>query len=1323
MLTKDLVSLNPVPAVITLSALAQLREDLEAEGDSPSPESHAALENLAQGYYLADSHRTAFESILQSLVRPKGPGGAFLIRGIYGSGKTHLLSVIGLLAEYPLAWRYFLNTNPDYRSSARCFAPGRRLLVVPITLDEYRATNTDLEDIIFDQIQGELARSKYDIFTPLSDQAYFLDLVDRFVVPQLGEQLSRFLEQAGEPTEWDALQAKDPKRAAELAHRFLRQEQFPLDLRQSRAQRLGRLREIMEEHGLAGVVLLIDELSLYLGAKSKPGLDRDASFLQFLAQQSQSSPIWMIAALQRGLEDLGDIDTHTLRQIKDRFHAPLTLSLAHLRTVLDKKLIRKADSSQYLRTMDELYQDYAGQGGPLSFSREELAQVYPLNPLTLQLLESLAATLFSQTRSLIQFVQGILATDGSGTDLLERHWDLLITPDLAFDHFQSQLASLPEARKHWEAYQFYQKNWKQIAPGNDQLAQRLLKILVLTSLANLRWSARQLADTLIGCSEREVWRNYAAVRECLEMLRRRGAYLEIIRQPGEFQDLYFLDVSSELSEIIRRRLNEIAASFSPDDGRILDQAFAACSREPFPLASVRSAQTLSVDWLNSQRFISVELRSLGRLQASDLENLAGSLASPQSRQDCHLFIAFGVEEQAQRWKELAPGISARFASGLAAWVPRLPTQAELELLRDHAARHLLLSDTSLQASGEEMRQRLAEDQGSLDLQTSELMRALYLGGRVIDRQGQTILDADQLSALENWPALMGAVASHLLNCLFPKFPPISPRRVVAKGATAQIINEFIKPGSALPAPGSPLERHLVNIMEPLGLSARSQGKFVLRTTLSPLLEQLLGLVPEAQEAAITPEQVRAYGELQQEMAKSEFGLTAQQFELVAACLIKSGHLVGLDAFLQPIPARQLESPLSQYVRFFARTQPIAAEYREEARELARVWLRLDLPQLDLPAQENLWSQVLESKQVLESQLPQLKEKLSQMISQLGQHASQWAKSQQAIDRMGELAAQINPALPSNQGLTTLIDVVRSSVARGGGWAMVGRFRQVQKFLMDDGALVMDTRRYLTDPRLRLPPDSMLAKQRTRLLKAMGRGEDLLDQMDRFQRWAADFSQGYQKAYLAWHRQAYSPARFQPLRDLRESENYRALAIFSQLALDVPHDLATTDAAIGRELSKYCPGSQLPAAMDKAPICPTCSLALRVNPELQDHGELTKLIELGNRELFSALLSPERVALFQRRLAVEGEPEVSGNIAQILRLSSDASPKDILALFSEKAIAWLNQGLRSRAVAERSLEKLAQLLRGKRLTKRQIIDLVSQWLEAEGLSDDDLLSIE
>jgi hypothetical protein len=207
-LVGDLIEVARAPVVVSLSDVEGLRGRLGEGGGADEARS------LLAGYSLAEPEtRAAFEAITRSLARDEARGDAFLISGVYGSGKSHLLAAVTLLVGHPReSWPHFLSSHPGYDRVAARFGGPR--LVVAVPLDEYSQT-VPLEHIVLSRVEIELAR-RHGVRVALTEESHLLDLVERYVVPQVGDSLD---EAAGES--WRALRERDTAEAARVALEFI----------------------------------------------------------------------------------------------------------------------------------------------------------------------------------------------------------------------------------------------------------------------------------------------------------------------------------------------------------------------------------------------------------------------------------------------------------------------------------------------------------------------------------------------------------------------------------------------------------------------------------------------------------------------------------------------------------------------------------------------------------------------------------------------------------------------------------------------------------------------------------------------------------------------------------------------------------------------------------------------------------------------------------------------------------------------------------------------------------------------------------------------
>lgn len=233
----DLIKIRDFPPVVHSGHASELMENPQAN----------ALASWLGGYVIATpEQRRLFDDIFSSLAW-KGHGRALLIHGLYGTGKSHLLLVLHLLAALDASWEPFLDSHPTYRRYALAIQK-RKFLLVHFSLDEF-APAVSLEEA-------------------------------------LRHEIDKVLQQAGinASEEWqNALSRADAWRAL-----------------------LASCRESDHE----GLVLLVDEMSLFLAAKSPERREEDAAFLQFLAEMTTRYPLWLLGTMQRNLSDSGALATH-----------------------------------------------------------------------------------------------------------------------------------------------------------------------------------------------------------------------------------------------------------------------------------------------------------------------------------------------------------------------------------------------------------------------------------------------------------------------------------------------------------------------------------------------------------------------------------------------------------------------------------------------------------------------------------------------------------------------------------------------------------------------------------------------------------------------------------------------------------------------------------------------------------------------------------------------------------------------------------------------------------------------------------------------------
>ncbi len=1307
----DLVSISSAPPVVSLAEVEAVRRAFLAGEDV-----EAQIAALVGDYSLGDTEgRTAFDVILESLASQKGRGDAFHVQGVCGAGKSHLLAVVALLSACPeCAWPAFLSSHPDYAAAAEGLRRGR--LVVSIALDEYPAQTHPLEYIVLSRLEAELA-DRHGVRVALTQESHLLDLVGRYVVPQVGGALDEAA-RAASGAAWQDLRAAAPDTAAEVALEFIEQERFPLDWRRSRADAWAELRRATREHEIEGPIILLDELGTFLAAKDRRGLNADASFLQYVAQCAHTAPCWLLCVTQRGFQEVGDVDRRTLRQLRDRFRSGFTLDLSDLEWVIQHKVARRRDATAFAEAMERLGERYRVTDGEGLLSASELSTCYPVNPLCLTAIRGAAETCLSRTRSAVRLLQEAV---------LRRRWldrpaDRLITPDVAFDLFREEMTLTVSGRRHLHAYDAVMANADRIARGRERELAAVMKTLCLLGLGELRWSERQLRASLAGCEDSELWHEPGQLRELLLALYRRGTYVERVRCEGEEADEFYVDVASDAAERLRQRLREIAGGLAPGDSRVVRSALEACRDAAFPIAGAVEPHTLAVMWLNGRRYVTMVCRDLCDLQPAEVQNLAGSLGSAHTREDAYLVLASPTAEaaaQREHWLSVGSGAEGRFAVGVLAWVPGELGEAELEHLLEHTALASMVSDRTLfRRRDKEFRERLRARWADSEAEARRILQRAYYGGQVIDLEGREAMPRERLWGLfGDWEATLAEIFGGAFRRLFPRFESVAPERpLVGRAQTNQIIDRFIRPGEAVLPPASALEAHIVALAKPLGLVEGRDRHPCLTFSKRELLEAVIGLVPQrSPESDREPDEAMRYGELVGRIGKSEWGLVSEQGELVVAALIRRGQLVGLDAFLQPVRLSAVAAPLGDSLPYVARGDALAGEPAGQATLLWRAAVGGTEVEWDLAAQERAWDQMLAWAGRLSRESEGSRSAIRESAQLLGQPPDGWAWAEQALATAEALARGANESLTSKQGLTELVEVAErlpGGVQQTAG--LVQQWSECERFLRQDVSEFDRLRRMITDARVQLPEGSLLARERSSVLGRFDAPESMVTDVEAVRGAARGWLGSYRRHYLAWHSRQHAGEAFEGIREARQLAAMRAAQRLAQLGLGA-QAAAGIEAELNRALAQRClAGDPLPAG---AVVCPICKVKLGERLAMPDLQALRTRVEetfaRQRREL------SDSAGLFRRRLSGCSDAGVRGPGETLGAKGGALTAEELIGVLSDEVTSWLRQQLGRPQASRRSFGDLQSALQGKELTKREVMRTVDEWL---GAGDDDVIEI-
>ena len=1335
MIISDLITVRDATRSIDLAAVDELSQRLEAEGADLTLGSVGDLQELLGEYVSGqDAPVDVLRVLLGSLTAHVERGGAFLVRGAGGAGKSHLLAALALLLRHATAWPVLIQGHPGY-SDLRTALKGRRFVVVPIALSEHRGHDEHLEDVIFDKTEQVLRAAPFEIALPLSDESHALDLVIRHIVPRYSQELDSYTRKHVHPrTTWDALRRKAPGQAVHTARQFAQEIGYPLDFRQSRVERLSSLLEVVRERELSGIVWLLDDLHHFLSGVSTKAVHGDCSFLDFIGQRAKIGPLHLIATLGEGLDQVGMIEPYLLNAIRSSYRTDVVLSAEQMRTVARRRLVERVDDAQYEVAMAKIRTAYSEAFGSVAFTGEDLAEAYPLHPLALECLESIAQRFFGAADSVAAFLHDLLdQTQMAG--LLHRDFCRLITIEDVFDYLRPRIASHPEVAAYiYDALDFYDRNAHEIWGERPELCSQMIRALILLRLSNTAASVGLLCQAL-GLTE-----GGAAVVDAetagavLEAMRLAGTFVDKRRRGPDGPPVYVVDVQTSVTEAVRRRIAAKKTAVNLEDPGAWLRVLSACDEAAFPLAQLVEARTLEVQWQNSFRCVSAHIANAQDLSLSAVSGYVSDLGDPSTVEDANLLLGspVNVESQARVWSQLREtALSGRWAAAVLLWLPRGLTAQELDAVREFVAVEEGLEEEGAAGEDSGVRDQLVELHGPLLAQTRRAVRDAYYGGEVISLAGQSLAAGELSSAEGNWSATLEIIVAPALARVFPDFAQMAPRRpLVTREHIDALVDQVIRPGAVTLPPGGPLRDLVDSFLVPLGLVTITDDQCAVDVSRSRVAADIQAKV-RVRDQTPQYETGRAVScsYLAQHLVKSGLGLPPELFELVIGALLAAGYLAVVRDETELVPVEQVATPLSGSVQFVARPPLMPPTQWQLLSRVTRVLLDLGLSGPEHGAQVRVWRRLVAARAEHLQRVAELRRRLEAHIEALGQGEAHWRQMLGVLDDLVRCLSCIRPELHPAIGLQEFINDVTEFLKEEQGTIRLGvLFRladRLEHYLDNVAKEVVGLRRYLLSGDLSIADRADLETRRQTLLQMVGSGEALLSEEMALRRQVQIFLASYKRHYISWHGRVYRAPVFDQYRAVHQSPEMRAALQLGKLQVNVPVTAQDMGMRVEAEVGRRCNATDLSETLDRSPVCTHCRLRLDEEPNLTPVDALleqTREVMLGYVAALGTEETRQRIRDYAGAMPRRGD--LPARLLAIADLGAEPGARELLSLFTEDAVVHINRVLSGKTLAPRNFGELRDALRGRTLTRAEAQELFQRWMSGDGGPDgDELLQID
>ncbi|MHB9130614.1 MAG: DUF6079 family protein [Armatimonadota bacterium] len=1171
----------------------------------------ADLSAWTGGYAITiPEHRRLLEDLLGSLAW-KETGQAVLVNGLYGTGKSHLLVLLHLLTVLPAAWPAFLQAHPAFKRYETPMSNHRRL-VIHFSLDEY-GPQQSLERAVYREVLRSLHTADSVLpETPSSDH--------------------------------------------------------------SRLDTWAAVMEGCKGQGYDGIVLLVDEVSLFLAGKSPAKREADAAFLQFLAGWTNRAPLWLIGALQRHLSDVGALRTHSWRQVEDRFQR-YTLSPQQIGHVLRDKLVQRIDPAAVRALVAEEIMP-AAEAQHLALSAGELQQCWPFHPRALDLLIAITGGYLSPHRSAVELLQQL-----DGPDWRSRPARQLITPLDLFRLAEDDLRGNEQLTRLWNAIDLL--DGCAAHTGDPALAQQAIRLLAMLHLAEQPATVSQLQSFFFdGYSTPTV----DQLSSLLHSLRRYGAYLAVERNAEPAAEVFCLAIEDEVGALARARMQELRQEFIPHDPRVIEAAFTACNDPVWPLAPALEGMRIDTPWCGSDRAVLITASPSLSVETIT-RTFEGLLAGHAAGQ---VIFAWPGMPAKECWQQTTAAFTGPEMAAFLLWSPRPATTEEWSLWSEYAAWQRAAGEAATATTPREKRIRLRCRERADELHGAVVMsmRRLYQDGRWTDARGHEGVPPD-CSTLAD--CLAGMLAPGF-EALFPLFPLLTTGGVPPRPAVQQLLTQVIDPGEAFLPPQSLLGEYLERFMQPLGCVTFDGSAVHVSPPRWEVLEPLLALLGNG------PIRVQqAHETLQQ----PPLGLTAGQTQLAIASAARCGVIQPLDSFLQPLNITQFSLSRSDALAFIGPPVQVHQRHAPAIHTLAARW--------GLPADpwavacSQVERKLRETMGMWMARIPEIRSVMAVWSELCDVPPWAWQHTERLLS-VHEQAGQLPP---------DAFDEVLTALGEG----IAAHFDA-----FDDlwhAVCWWQTHHRALTRLLAIPPGSGLQDDLQAIYSQLAAGEAAFSALPAIGERIAALRASHHDLYLRWHTAAFGSEVITALREAFDQVDFRAVKRLTLLPLPVPEPASLCLEALAHARTAYCPGIFTNLAEEGC--CAHCRLPLGSPSPMPNPADINRWTAEALHAYAELLPAHPWIEQIRRRLPRAPE-QIATHAQAFLAWQEDDGAQGLVEVLDDALISWL---CRDRHTAgTRRVGLLTDRLHGRELTVTEVRSTVLDWLDPEQqLKEEDVLVFE
>lgn len=1247
LLIRDLVEVPEIKTVIQL-------QDLNDPG---------LRRMIAETFVITGEVASGLKSVFASLCSHEGRG--IFLKGHFGSGKSHFLSMLSLLARHPESWDQIVMQEPSLEDFATRLRPSR-LMVAEISLVQHRGSEF-LEDIFLRAIFRELGRllgrpfegaeTRQETFLQIKaalSQAGFAGMV------LLVDELSEFL------------RSKPDARTYNEDIRFLQylgeeSSSFPLWV-------VASLQEWIEETGE-----IHQDTFNKIKDRYRIRLNLGRAHIEELVSQR------LIRHRDGAEARIGEI----FESLKAYFPTfPVTL----------ERFTRLYPVHPATSTLlDRLKPLFSEHRGVVDFIHYRL-KGDPERHIP-SLLDRPAHELLTPEVIFDHFL-----------DRIRERSESQIYVERVFAAYQDQI---PEIFQD---------------PDQRHMAVAAVKLLILFAISPVKFKyvVRHMAEmVLFRVTPMEAEINYEFFGDILERLAKEGSYIQVEKADEPLKSHYFIDLRADMAGIMRRRIRHMASELFAEDRRLFTKLAAMAHSSHLPLRGwvEQGRQKVPVEWQHTRRTGILFLRQLDEVSDSELEGLARQWA--RSEEDVYLFVGTTHDCDSQyrhMHRNLLPLVRERYPGMFLFWIPAPPPERDLSWLKEMLAAVLMLEQTERERSDTSER---ARDylQGLLEKERSklaELFTHAYFQGAILwDEKRVELSTFGYLSQ----GRFLHEFVPPLLQRRYPKHGRVQPYMdALAPSLLKDMLKDFFSTGMLQVDDRSkfPVRDVLEGLLKPMGLIKKKGNQYLLQV--DPRRNELA----QAFFQEMGERETLSLDDLYWAFRKGPYGLLMPQFEILVMALLFSGHLVAYHGMKRKGLDETARSGLKG-ITALGKGEILGEELRQHIASHPLVPERFRKIPLTLASQEELWSEVRSTKPAAVEDLQAILSRIEWATSFPAFKDLAWEPIQKDIRDLISQWDEVKVSLASREGLERFLRAAHGEpfLAKKLDAAKqakaflehADRALFVYQYVIDPRLHIPEQQGWASISRLR---GEILQFYQDRSAPVSAAALEALFQ--KFQR----FQQDYLRAYVDAHHRARGGKQFEPYEKLTRSKRYDLLRRLDHLEMiSVQHNRRSIDQGLSTVLLYRC----LKSPQDHLQTQPVCSCGFQPgeSTSFRPVREVEREIDMGIVETMEMLQSPavqEKLLPYLEGLDLVGKKEEAGAIRQLLKLTISEGEEffdRVNQAVTPRVVQGINEAFRGKVVVvQRDLDQLYQSLVHRRYTLARTRKILSEWLKEKEVAQDTFL---